>query len=848
MADTPDQKLPGAKKPLTLSRKIDFKDPCSSSTPPKGKTIIVEVKRSRLAPGQEVRHNAVKDSQMRASHPPLAKRTPHQKEDDKEVLPKGAPTSSRTLTEAERTARLRALKKASDFVEKKSVEMDESSKRTAALRQQEEDQAQKEAEEQAALEKQKEEELAHTKTEETAEEKSEPSHKPTFGFRKKSEEDGEDDRDATLKTSRLPLPVKRTEPRRLGKITVTQALSEDSVDGDFQHRKGRSLASLKRAREKERLKLQKQSQSFEKITREVTIPETITVQELANRMAEKASDVIKCFMKMGMMVTVTQAIDADTAQLIVEEMGHKTKRVADSDVEDILQVAKDAETDLTPRCPVVTIMGHVDHGKTSLLDALRTTDVVATEAGGITQHIGAYQVTLNAGQKITFIDTPGHAAFTAMRSRGANVTDIVVLVVAADDGIKDQTIEAIKHAKAAGVPIIVAINKIDKPDANVDRVKQALMQHEVFLEELGGEVLSVEVSAKKKINLNKLEEAILLQAEMMHLHANSHRPATGVIIESKLEKGRGPIATTLIQKGTLKVGDYFVAGGQYGRVRALINDHGKNQQEAGPSTPIEVLGFNGLPDAGDMFAVVQNEAKAKEIAEYRQRKAREKQLVVRDKSKIENLFAQQENGKKELAVLIKADVHGSAEAINTSLQNLAHDEVAVKVLHTGAGGITETDVGLAKASKAFIIGFNVRANTQARELAQKEGIQIRYYSIIYDIINDIKSQLEGMLSPVIQEVFIGRAEIRKVFKISSLGNIAGCYVTEGIVKRGSKVRLLRDDVVIHEGSLKTLKRIKDEVKEVKHGFECGMAFEKYDDIREGDIIECSELESTARKL
>ncbi len=838
MADTPDKNNTEQKKPLTLSRKVNLKD--INQPAPKGKSVIVEVKRSRLSQGQDVQHTAVKDSHMRASHPSLIQRPVSKSPAAPSAVPeKQAPKDKLTLEEKE--ARLRAIKEAADFVEKKTAHLDENSKRTAEIRQQA---LEKEAHKAAAVKALSEEE--HSDTPESAPESSLPTPENTEKkvsppAKVETEEEAE-----TSKNLRHLAPVKRQEPRRAGKITITRALSEDDIDSDFQ-RRGRSLAAIKRAREKERLKALRQDQSFEKISREIIIPETITVQELANRMAEKAADVIKCFMKMGMFVTVTQFIDGDSAQLVAEEMGHKARRVSDADVEDSLQEEPENEGAMSPRCPVVTIMGHVDHGKTSLLDALRTTDVVSSEAGGITQHIGAYQVTLKNGKKITFIDTPGHAAFTEMRSRGANVTDIVVLVVAADDGLKDQTIEAIRHAKAANVPIIVAINKIDKPEANPDKVRQALMQHEVFVEELGGDVLCIEVSAKQKKNLDKLEEAILLQAEMMDLKANPHRAAVGVVIESKLEKGRGPIATTLIQKGTLKIGDYFVAGAQFGRVRALVNDQGLSQESAGPSTPIEVLGFNGLPQAGDILTVTSDESKAREIAEYRERKIRAKKFLDgSDSTKIENLFAQQANGKKELAVLIKADVNGSAGAINSSLKGLAHDEVGVKIIHMGVGGITETDVALAKSSKALIIGFNVRANTQARDLAKKEGIQIRYYSIIYDVINDVKSLLSGLLSPVVQEVFIGRAEIRRVFKISSLGNIAGCYVTEGVVKRGSKVRLLRNDVVIHEGKLKTLKRIKDEVKEVKSGFECGMAFENYDDIREGDIIECSELESTAR--
>jgi len=638
-------------------------------------------------------------------------------------------------------------------------------------------------------------------------------------------------------------PRREEHRRRTGKLTVTRALSDDEGE------RMRSLAAVRRARERERQRLHQGLGEPQKIVREVIIPETITVQELANRMAERGVDVIKALMRMGMMATVNQVIDADTAELIVTEFGHRLRRVAESDVEIGLRGDSDEEEVLESRAPVVTVMGHVDHGKTSLLDALRATDVAGGEAGGITQHIGAYRVTLRSGRQITFIDTPGHQAFTSMRARGADVTDIVVLVVAADDGVMEQTVEAIRHAKAAEVPIIVAINKIDRPDARPDRVRQELLQHELVVEELGGEVLDVEVSALKKTNLDKLEEAILLQAELLDLKSNPNRPAEGVVLEAKLERGRGPVATVLIQRGTLKVGDIFVSGSEWGRVRALTDDRGQNQREAGPSTPIEVLGLNGIPLAGDDFVVVDNESRAREVTDFRTRRRRDTAAAATGRGTLEQMFSQIASGvAKELPIVVKSDVQGSLEAIVGSLSKLSTDEVAVRALHSAVGGITESDVILAKATNAVIIGFNVRANPQARDLARRDGVEIRYYSIIYDVIDDIRAALSGMLAPTLREKFLGNAAIREVFNITRVGKVAGCRVTEGTVKRGAKVRLLRDNVVIHEGTLKTLKRFKDEVREVQEGYECGMAFENYDNIQVGDVIECFEVEEVARAL
>jgi translation initiation factor IF-2 len=638
-----------------------------------------------------------------------------------------------------------------------------------------------------------------------------------------------------------PVPVvKRNEPRRReGKLTISAAL-DDSDRGQ----RGRSLAAVKRARERERLK--QAQKSLEKVVRDVVIPETISVQELANRMAERSVDVIKCLMRNGILATINQVIDADTAELVVTEFGHTIKRVADADVEIGLAGETDELDLLQSRPPVVTVMGHVDHGKTSLLDALRSTDVASGEAGGITQHIGAYQVSLKGGQKITFIDTPGHEAFTAMRARGAKVTDVVVLVVAADDGIMPQTIEAIRHAKAAGVPIIVAINKMDRPDANPQRVRQELLNHELVTEDLGGDVLTIEVSAKMRTNLEALEEAILLQAEMLDLKANPDRTAQGVVIEAKIERGRGSVATVLVQKGTLRVGDVFVAGSDWGRVRALADDRGNKIEFAGPATPVEVLGLQGTPSAGDDFITVETESRAREVADYRQRMARDARAVAGARGTLEQMFASIAAGEaKELPVVIKGDVQGSVEAIVATLEKMGNEEVKVRVLHAAVGGINESDITLAKASNALVIGFNVRANPQARDLARRDEVEIRYYSIIYDVADDLRQALTGMLAPTLRERFLGNAQIREVFSITKVGKVAGCLITEGMVKRGAKVRLLRDDVVIHEGSLGQLKRFKDDVKEVREGYECGMSFENYNDIQVGDIIECFEIEEVA---
>ena len=637
--------------------------------------------------------------------------------------------------------------------------------------------------------------------------------------------------------------AKGDDNRRAGKLTLSAALEGEGG-------RTRSLAAMKRKQEKARQKALGFGSKPEKQVRDVQLPETIVVSELANRMAERAADVVKSLMKMGMMVTMNQAIDADTAELVIEEFGHKAVRVSDADVEQVIVQTKDNDDDLVSRPPIVTIMGHVDHGKTSLLDALRKANVVSGEAGGITQHIGAYQVTTDTGAVISFLDTPGHAAFTSMRARGANVTDIVILVVAADDAVMPQTIEAIAHAKAAKVPMIVAINKIDKYDADPNKVRTALLQHNVVVEAMSGDVQDVEVSAKTGQGLDTLLEAIALQAEILELKANPNRAAMGAVIEAKLDVGRGPVATVLIQNGTLRKGDIFVVGEKWGKVRALINDKGETIDEAGPSVPVEVLGLNGTPEAGDVLNVTSTEGQAREIATYREKAAKDKRAAAGAATTLEQLMAKAKADQSvaELPVLVKADVQGSAEAIVQALGKIGNDEVRVRILHSGVGAITDTDVGLAEASGAPIIGFNVRANASARQSANQKGVEIRYYSIIYDLVDDIKAAASGLLKNEIRETFIGYAKILEVFKVSNIGKVAGCLVTEGVARRSAGVRLLRDNVVIHEGSLKTLKRFKDEVKEVQSGQECGMAFENYDDVRADDVIEIFEREEIQRSL
>lgn len=820
--------------PLTLRLKTNAEAGGARSGHPKGRSVQVEVKKKRS------------------------------------FAPAAASRDGETVLSSEMARRLEVLKNAKKADEENRIKAEELARQKAIEAEKARVQAEKEEEERKKLEERlkKEREEAESKQAAARSEaaKKEAAEVRTPKFAKKPEQKPmpasampPDDDDYAR---RRPAPVKHHDSMdddsrmhakkggddkwRSGRVNLNSIMRGDD-DGEGGRR--RSLASIRRAREKERQKIMGASKPAEKVYREVIVPETITVQELASRMSERAADVIKQLMKLGVMATITQTIDADTAQIVVEEMGHRVKRVADADVEEGLRGAEDKEEDKLPRPPVVTVMGHVDHGKTSLLDALRSTNVAGKEAGGITQHIGAYQVHLQNGQRVTFIDTPGHAAFTEMRARGAQITDIVILVVAANDGIMPQTIEAIRHAKAAGVPIVVAINKIDVPGANPQKVRTDLLNHEVVVESMGGDVLAVEVSAKKRINLEQLVEAVLLQAEVLDLKANPNRMAEGTIVEAKMEKGRGSVATVLVRRGTLRQGDVFVAGNDWGRVRALVNEHGERVDSAAPSEPVEVLGLQSTPSAGDDFIVVASEEKAREIAAYRQRKEREALQVKTMKSAAEQMLDKIKAGEvKELPLVIKADVQGSVEALVSTLSKIATDKVRVNILHAAVGGINESDVTLAKASNALVIGFNVRSNTQARMVAKRDGVEIRYYSVIYNVADDVKAALEGLLPPEKKEKILGYAKIREVFNISKVGKIAGAMVKEGLMKRGAKVRLLRENVVYHTGVLAQLKRFKDDAREVKEGFECGMLFENFNDIAVGDAVECFEVEEVAAKL
>jgi translation initiation factor IF-2 len=842
---------------LELKKTVETGSVRQSFSHGRTKTVTVEVKKKRtFAPGDGGRMTEVRIEEKPQPRVEVAPVVVIEKPE-----PAPLPPMPDNLTEFERQTRTRALEESRKRAEQRAVE-----EAVEARRRAEEEERRRKAEQEAAqlasaeAERHRKEDEARKvlDADEGKRKRPEPATdaEPAAPEAETAPESDEgevalDDLGGRVKKAKKALvkaPARdRNEPRRRqGRLTISQAL-----DSESEEERQRSLASVRRQREK--LKAMQASQLRQipsKVVREVVVPETITVQELANRMAERGGEVVKTLMRLGVMATVNQVIDADTAELVVTEFGHSLRRVSAADVEQGLRQEVDDESGrLQSRPPVVTIMGHVDHGKTSLLDALRHTDVAAGEAGGITQHIGAYQVRRPSGQRITFIDTPGHAAFTAMRQRGATVTDIVVLVVAADDGIKEQTVEAINHARAAGVPIIVAINKMDMPGANPQRVRQGLLSHELVTEDMGGEVLDIEVSAKTGMNLDKLEEAILLQAELLDLKANPDRPAEGVIIESKLEKGRGAVATVLVRSGTLNVGDIFIAGSEWGRVRALVNERGEQLQAATPATPVEVLGLQGTPQAGDDLIVVESEGRAREVVEFRQRKVREKELAAQSRGTLEQMLTKIREGEaRALPVVIKSDVHGSMEAIAGALEKLGNTEVRVQVLHQGVGAISESDITLAAAAGAFIIGFNVRANPQAREQARRAGVNIRYYSIIYEVVDDVKAALEGMLSPEQREKFLGYAEIREVFDVTRVGKVAGCMVTEGTVKRGARVRLLRDNVVVHDGVLKTLRRFKDEVREVQSGYECGMAFENYTDIKQGDRIECYEVEQIARGL
>jgi translation initiation factor IF-2 len=816
----------GRKMTLNVRRTVESGHVRQSFSHGRSKSVLVE-KKKRRAIGSGTAAEPVGEPKSKAQPRVAEISTPKPQAEEAQgrrvgvVLPQ--------LSEDEKDARMRAL---TDSRQREAAER-EKAKSSAALHVVTEEQRAKERQE-ADDRKRKEDERheAEAKARKVGEETA----------RKHLKEEAEEPaRPADARHKKSVTAPRRGEERRVrGRLTIINALDEEQ--------RQRSLASLKRRQERQKKQITG-PQAQAKIQREVVIPEVITIQELANRMAERGVDVIKFLMRDGEMHKITDVVDSDTAQLVAEEFGHIVRRVSEADVEEGFIGAEDHAEDLQPRAPIVTIMGHVDHGKTSLLDAVRTTNVVSQEAGGITQHIGAYQVVTPQGNKITFIDTPGHEAFTAMRQRGAQVTDIVVLVVAADDGVKPQTIEAINHAKAAGVPMIVAINKIDKQGADPQRVRTELLSQEIVVESLGGDTLEIEVSALKKTGLDKLLEAIALQAEVLELTANPDRPAEGVIVEAKLERDRGPVGTALIQRGTLPVGDLVVAGSAYGRVRALINELGEQVTSAGPSVPVEVLGFDSAPEAGDQFAVVENEARAREITDYRTRERRKRLAVAGARGSLEQMMTNlKAAGTKEFTLLIKGDVQGSVEAIVAALDKLGTDEVRARIVHAGVGGITESDVGLAATSGAVLLGFNVRANAQAREAAARDGVEIRYYSVIYDLVDEVKQAMSGMLAPTRTETFIGNAEILEVFAISKVGKVAGCRVTEGKVERGAQVRLIRDNVVVHEGKLSTLKRFKDEVREVTAGQECGMAFENYQDMRQGDVIECFTVEHVQRSL
>jgi translation initiation factor IF-2 len=818
----------------------------------RSKAVVVEkVKRRIGAEGKAEPVAPERSATPRQAAAPATARAPA-------ATPPAAPAASpktsgvvlRTLTEEERSARAQALAGAQlrEHEERSRAEQEAAVRRTR----EEADRA-----ERAASEARKLNEESRRKHDEETKRKADEVAKKRFGTDATTAakpgarpaleaDDDEAPRPRRGGVAVRPAPAPKA-PRvgaekRRGRLTVVTALTADEV-------RERSVASFRRR--VQRISGHRDSEPKEKIAREVTLPETITIQELANRMAERSVDVVRILMQQGHMAKITDTIDADTAQLIAEELGHTVRRVAESDVEEGMFDTPDDAANLQPRAPVVTIMGHVDHGKTSLLDAIRSTEVAAGEAGGITQHIGAYQVTSPSGGRITFIDTPGHAAFTAMRARGAKITDIVVLVVAADDGVMPQTVEAIHHAKAAKVPIIVAINKIDKPDAKPERVRTELLQHEIQVESLGGDTLEIEVSAKAKTNLDKLLDMIALQAEVLELRANPNRPAEGTVIEARLDRGRGPVATVLVQRGTLKPGDIVVAGSEWGRVRALMSDTGHSVVAAGPSMPVEVLGFNGTPEASDRLAVVDTEARAREITDYRVRQKREKMAARQTgmRGSLEQMMSQlKTSGRKEFPLVIKGDVQGSIEAIVGALDKMSTDEVLARVIFSGVGGITESDITLAEASGAAVIGFNVRAHKEAREAAEQAGIEIRYYDIIYALVDDVKKAMSGLLAPTLRETMLGNAVILEIFKVSKVGSVAGCRVTDGVVERGANVRLIRDSVVVHQGKLSQLKRFKDDAREVVAGQECGMAFENYQDMKAGDIIECYRVESVQRSL
>ena len=838
MTDQTDKPKLGTRPPLGLKRTVETGKVKQSFSHGRSNTVVVEVKKRRIlgkpgeAPAPEPKPETAAPAPAPKPAAPEPKPAPKRPADD---ITTRKEMQERLLREAEE-ARMTSLEEARRREDRSKQEQTEEEKRRAEENRKAEEEAARKAEEDAVE--------AERRAAEEAAAAAAPS-RPVA-------EEGEDNREVRRSAGpghapKRPAPAhpganrgRVDERRHAGKLTVSRALSGEDDS------RARSLAALRRAREKEKRHHQEVGPA-QKQYRDVDVPEAITVQELAKRMGERGADLVKALFKMGTPVTITETIDQDTAELLIVEFGHRINRVSESDVD--IQTESDVDPDdtLKPRPPVVTIMGHVDHGKTSLLDAIRGGNVVSGEAGGITQHIGAYQVALKDKSKITFLDTPGHEAFTEMRARGANVTDIVVLVVAADDGLKPQTIEAINHTKAAGVPMIVAINKIDKPDANAQRVREELLQHEIIVEQMGGEVQDVEVSALKKTNLDGLLEAINLQAEILELKANPDRPAEGAVVEAKLDKGRGPLATVLVQRGTLRVGDVIVVGAASGKVRAMIDDHGRQVKEAPPSFPVEVLGLGAVPSAGDQLTVVENESRAREVAAYRQGVIDKKRTTSAPVS-LENMFANRASSIIEFPMVVKADVQGSAEAIVSAVNKISTDEIRVRVLHSGVGAITESDVTLAASTGAPIIGFNVRPNAKARETAERNKVELRYYDVIYHLTDWVKGAMAGELGPEIIETVVGRARVQEVFPAGKKDKAAGLLVLEGIIKKGLHARLTREDVIVSKTTISSLRRFKDDVKEVNAGMECGVLLADTNDIKVGDNLEVFEVEERARTL
>ncbi|MGE4429575.1 MAG: translation initiation factor IF-2 [Sphingobium sp.] len=870
MSDSKEDKPVLGRKPLGIKRTVESGQVQQSFSHGRKNTVVVEVKRRRVigkpgeggaattpAPAPEAAEPTTPAPEAKAPQParaaPVEPRRPAPTPAPRNDLMSRQELQAKLLREAEE-ARMTALEDARRREEAQRIAASEEEKRRAEenRRAAEADTAEPDAQPGEAAAAPAAQAPAAPASAAPAQEEAAPVEATAPAVEEKAREAAPPPprRFTPVTPAKRPEPAKpdrakrggEADRRQSGKLTVNRALSDDDSA------RARSLAALKRAREKERRHtMGGYQQPREKQVRDVVVPEGITVQELANRMAEKGADLVKALFKMGVMVTVNQTIDQDTAELLVTEFGHNIQRVSDADVEIDTHADVDSAETLQPRAPVVTIMGHVDHGKTSLLDALRGTDVVAGEAGGITQHIGAYQVKAKGGDVLTFLDTPGHEAFTEMRARGANVTDIVVLVVAADDGLMPQTIEAINHTRAAGVPMIVAINKCDKPEANPQKVRERLLEHEVIVEDMGGDTQDVEVSALKRTGLDDLIEKILLQAELMELKANPDRAAEGTVIEAKLDKGRGPVATILVKRGTLKVGDVFVVGEHAGKVRAMVNDKGQSIKEAGPSTPVEVLGLAGVPLAGDLLSVVENEARAREVAAYRQEVATKKRTTAAPTS-FENMFSAMSSALIEYPVVVKADVQGSLEAIIGSLNRASTDEIKVRVLHSGVGAITESDVTLAAASRAPLIGFNVRPNAKARTLAERDKVSLRYYDVIYDLLEEVKGEMAGQLAPERIETIVGRAEVKEVFPAGKKDKAAGLLVVDGFIRKGINARLTRDDVIVSKTVIASLRRFKDDVSEIRAGLECGAVLQDTNDIKAGDMLELFEVEERARTL